>query len=164
MVNAYQRAVDMLNGHLKNKIVQRNDGDYGEFINRMINGTLELTEYENDEVTKINTYLFEGLKSLTSVSFPACTSIGDKAFYNCTSLTDVSFPACTNIGNYAFYGCKSLTSLYFTGSSVPSIASNSFDRISSTATFYVTPSMIDAFKSTSYWSAFASRIVAYEGE
>ena len=139
MVNKYQRAVDMLNSHLKNKIVQSNDGDYGEFINRMINGTLELTEYENDEVTKINTYLFRRCESLTSVSFPVCTSIGE----------------------YAFYGCTALTSLYFTGSSVPSIASNSFNNIPSTATFYVASSMVDAFKSASYWSAFASQIVAY---
>lgn len=105
----------------------------------MINGTLELTEYENDEVTKINTYLFNSRESLTSVSFPACTSIGVQAFYNCSSLT----------------------SLYFTGSSVPSIASNSFSSIPSTATFYVVSSMVDAFKSATYWSAFASRIVAY---
>ena len=142
MVNKYQRAVDMLNSHLKNKIVQSNDGDYGEFINRMINGTLELTEYENDEVTKINTYLFRRFKSLTSVSFPACTTIADNAFGYCTALT----------------------SLYFTGLSVPSIASNSFNNIPSTATFYVASSMVDAFKSASYWSAFASQIVAYEGE
>ena len=205
MVNKYQRAVDMLNSHLKNKIVQSNDGDYGEFINRMINGTLELTEYENDEVTKINTYLFRRCESLTSVSFPVCTSIGAYAFYGCTALTSVSFPACTSIGayafeectaltsvsfpvctsigeyafeecesltsvsfpvctsigEYAFYGCTALTSLYFTGSSVPSIASNSFNNIPSTATFYVASSMVDAFKSASYWSAFASQIVAY---
>ena len=164
MVNKYQRAVDMLNSHLKNKIVQSNDGDYGEFINRMINGTLELTEYENDEVTKINTYLFRRCESLTSVSFPACTSIGEYAFDTCTALTSVSFPVCTSIGEYAFNGCTALTSLYFTGSSVPSIASNSFNNIPSTATFYVASSMVDAFKSASYWSAFASQIVAYEGE
>ena len=183
MVNKYQRAVDMLNSHLKNKIVQSNDGDYGEFINRMINGTLELTEYENDEVTKINTYLFRRCESLTSVSFPVCTSIGAYAFYGCTALTSVSFPACTSIGayafeectaltsvsfpvctsigEYAFNACAALTSLYFTGSSVPSIASNSFNNIPSTATFYVASSMVDAFKSASYWSAFASQIVAY---
>ena len=164
MVNKYQRAVDMLNSHLKNKIVQSNDGDYGEFINRMINGTLELTEYENDEVTKINTYLFRRFKSLTSVSFPACTTIADNAFEECESLTSVSFPACTTIADNAFGYCTALTSLYFTGLSVPSIASNSFNNIPSTATFYVASSMVDAFKSASYWSAFASQIVAYEGE
>ena len=164
MVNTYQRAVDMLNRHLKNKIVQSNDGDYGEFINRMINGTLELTEYENDEVTKINTYLFGRFESLTFVSFPACTSIGAYAFDGCESLTSVSFPVCTSIGEYAFVGCMSLTSLYFIGSSVPSIASNSFAGIPSTATFYVASSTVNAFKSATYWSAFASQIVAYEGE
>ena len=161
MVNKYQRAVNMLNTHLKKKIVQSNDGDYGEFINRMINGTLELTEYENDEVTKINTYLFRRFESLTSVSFPACTSIGEGAFYECESLTSVSFPVCTTIADNAFGYCRALTSLYFTGSSVPSIASNSFNNIPSTATFYVASSMVDAFKSASYWSAFASQIVAY---
>ena len=94
----------------------------------------------------------------------SCTNIGGEAFRECESLTYVSFPVCTSIGTYAFYSCLSLTSLYFTGSSVPSIASNSLYNISSTATFYVASSMIDAFKSASYWSTFASQIVAYEGE
>lgn len=52
MVNKYQRAVDMLNNHLKNKIAQSNDGDYGEIINSKINGTLAITEYENDKKLK----------------------------------------------------------------------------------------------------------------
>lgn len=142
----------MLN--LRKKVVQSNDGDYGEFINCMINETLELTEYENDEVTKINTYLFGRFGSLTSVSFHVYTSIGEGAFYECDSLTSVSFPVCTSIGEGAFGSCSSLTSLYFAGSSVPSLASNSFSNISSTATFYVALSMVDAFKN-------ARQIVAY---
>lgn len=93
--------------------------------------------------------------------FPVCTNIGEEAFLECTSLTSVSFPACINIGDWAFSYCESLTSLYFTGSSVPSISSNSFSNIHSTATFYVVSSMVGAFNNATYWSAFASKIVAY---
>ena len=130
------------------------------YENAYIEGTWPVT-LEDSSIDILGAYAFNGCTALTSVSFPACTSIGEYAFYECTALTSVSFPVCTSIGEYAFNGCTALTSLYFTGSSVPSIASNSFNNIPSTATFYVASSMVDAFKSASYWSAFASQIVAY---
>ena len=124
-------------------------------------GCESLTSVNFPACTNISRSAFYGCKSLTDISFPACTSIGEFAFNDCTSLTSVNFPACTSIGEFAFFNCVSLTSLYFTGSSVPSTNDNSFVLVPSTATFYVASSMVDAFKSASYWSAFASQIVAY---
>lgn len=130
-------------------------GDYA------LGGCFNLTTVNFPVCESVGEEAFEYCESLTDINFPVCTSIGLSAFYSCVSLTSVNFPACTSVGENAFLGCSSLTSLYFTGSSVPSIASGTFSGIPSTATFYVASSMADAFKSASYWSAFASQIVAY---
>ena len=58
-------------------------------------------------------WVFEGCKSLTSVTIPyGVTHIGERAFQDCKSLTSVTIPyGLTHIGGYAFSGCSALTSV-----------------------------------------------------
>lgn len=60
-----------------------------------------------DGVTSIESAVFNGCTSLTSISLPKeVTSIGESAFYGCISLTNISLPdGVTSIGDNAFAQC-----------------------------------------------------------
>ena len=83
-----------------------------------------ITEYSNDNITKIGICAFEECKALTSVDFPNVTSSGGHAFYGCEALTSVNIPNATSLGNYAFEECRALTSVDFPN--VTSIGSYAF--------------------------------------
>ena len=136
------------------------------------NNCLSLTSANFPACTSIGVAAFYGCSSLTSVSFPVCTSIGNSAFGYCTKLTSVSFPACTSIGNNAFNKCYNLISLYLTGSAVCTLSnSNAFASTpiggySTSAgqygNIFVPASLVDIYRSSTNWTYFSSRIVAYE--
>ena len=66
-----------------------------------------------DSVISIGNYTFSGCSSLTSIVIPdSVISIGDSAFRNCSSLTSIEIPdGVTSIGSSVFYYCSSLTSI-----------------------------------------------------
>ncbi len=67
----------------------------------------------NNEITKVGPYVFQGCSSLVSVNLPNCLRIEQRAFPNCTSLSSISFPNCSHVENAAFQDCYSLTSANF---------------------------------------------------
>ena len=75
-----------------------------------------ITEYEDEIVTKIGRSAFKKCSKLTSVSLPSATSIGPYAFEGCSNLTSVSLPSATSIDFIAFQGCNNLTNV-----SLPSV-------------------------------------------
>ncbi len=86
-------------------------------------------------VTSIGDYAFLYCTSLTSITIPdGVTSIGDSAFSYCSSLTCITIPdSVTSIGDDAFGNCSSLTSVTFEGSTPPTIGSEAFDCVTTTA-------------------------------
>lgn len=70
-----------------------------------------------DGVIKIDGYVFEGCKEITSITIPdSVTEIGGWAFHNCQSLTNVNIPEnVTFMGEGAFCDCTSLTSIVIPG-------------------------------------------------
>ena len=117
-----------------------------------------------DSVTSIGDYAFFWCHSLTSVTIGnSVTSIGGYAFYSCTSLTSVTIPdSVTWIGDSAFAGCTSLTSVYCKPTTTPAGGSHMFESNASERKIYVPTASVEAYKSATGWSNYASDIVGYE--
>ncbi len=112
-------------------------------------------------VTSIGNYAFYGRNGLDSVTIPdSVTTIGERAFYGCNGLDSVTIgKSVTSIGNYAFYSCNSLTSVYCKATTPPALGSYVFDVYGSGRKIYVPTESVDAYKSATRWSEYASAIV-----
>ena len=141
-----------------------------------------------NSVTSIGSMAFYNCSSLTSVNIPiGITTINEETFYGCHNLTGVTIPDnVTTIGRYAFAGCFSFTSVTIPDSVItindgafnactslasvtvnattpPALGSNVFDNTpiaSGTGYIYVPTASVNAYKSASGWSNYASRIRA----
>ena len=114
-----------------------------------------------DSVTSIGTNAFYYCTSLTEVTIPnSVTSIGTNAFRNCTSLSSITIPnSVTSIGNNAFYNCTSLSSITVNALTPPTLGTNVFDSTNN-CPIYVPSGSVNAYKSATNWSTYASRIQA----
>ena len=84
------------------------------------------------------------------------TSIENWAFDGCSELNSITIPnSVTSIGNSAFSSCSSLTSITIEATTPPSLSSKMF---SSSPIIYVPDESVDAYKSATNWSSYASQI------
>lgn len=132
-----------------------------------------LTAVSFPNATYIGSYAFQTCSALIAASFPNVTGMGNYTFQNCATLTTANFPKATNIASSAFYGCRSLMSAYFLASSTATLGNASafhntpMSNSTYTGSFgsiYVPASLVDAYKSAAWWSAYKNRITSYEGE
>lgn len=105
-------------------------------------------------------FYMTGLLSL-DLSNTVVTVIDGQAFDGCSSLTYIKLPSTiSTIGNYAFRGCSSLNSLTITAVTPPSLGTDALRNTPSTCPIYVPAESVEAYKTASGWSSFASRIQA----
>jgi hypothetical protein len=111
-------------------------------------------------VTSISNYAFYSCSSLTSIDIPSgVTSISNYAFSQCSGLTSIVIPnSVTSIGEAAFSNCSSLTSITVNAATPPTLGSSVFTW--SNCPIYVPSESVEAYKSASGWSEYASRIQA----
>ena len=116
-----------------------------------------------DGLTSIGDDAFLNCRSLTSVTIPdSVTSIGEYAFYWCTSLRSITIPdSVTSIGSYAFSYCESLKEVYCNPTTPPATKSYVFGGYVPERKIYVPMESVNAYKSASGWSDYASNIVGY---
>ena len=135
-------------------------------------------------VTSIGSQAFEGCSGLTSIDIPSgVTSIGDRTFYDCNSLTSCTIPnsvvsigtsafqncysltsvtipsGVTSIGSQAFVQCTGLTSVTCLATTPPTLDQRAFNTGNS-CPIYVPSASVNAYKTATVWSGYASRIQA----
>lgn len=124
-----------------------------------------ISEIADNILTSVGQSAFRTCSALVMVNFPNVTSTGIAAFYSCSSLSKADFASCVSFGNNSFYGCAALTALILRNSEqVSSIVGNLAGTAIATGTgyIYVPAALVDAYKSTTGWSTYASQIRAIE--
>ena len=113
-------------------------------------------------VTSIGQRTFNNCRSFTSVTIPdSVISIGYRAFYNCFSLS-----ACTigngviSISGQAFFNCSSLSSITVNAATPPELENANAFNNTNDCPIYVPAESLEAYKSATNWSTYASRIQA----
>lgn len=119
-----------------------------------------------NSVTSISEYVFYGCSNLANVTIPSSvTSIDYGAFYNCTSLSSITIPYTVTLISYSvFYNCTSLTSVTVKSSIPPTLGNTAFNNTNQSLVIYVPSGSVDAYKSDSGWSSYASKIQAIPSE
>jgi len=113
----------------------------------------------------IGDYAFNSVNKITSISLPMCKTIGVSAFFSCWAISTVYLPNCSYIDAGAF-GSYTSPKIMYIGLNISTVCrlGNSTAIVPITTTsIYVPSSLIDAYKSATYWSAFSANIFAYEG-
>lgn len=110
------------------------------------------------DVTNIGYQAFYSDSRLTSVTIPnSVTSIGDQAFSKCSMLRSITIPnSVTYIGYNTFYQSKSLETITCTATIPPTLGA--YNDVSSVYAVYVPAESIEAYKTATNWSYYASKI------
>lgn len=116
-----------------------------------------------NSVTHIFYGAFNWCENLTSIEIPnSLTYIGYGAFTYCKSLSSVTIPEnVTSIGDWAFEYCSSLTSVTVNAVTPPTLGDTVFNNTNN-CPIYVPSGSVDAYKTASGWSSYASRIQAIQ--
>lgn len=105
---------------------------------------------------------FKDCSRLQKLDIPACEVIGKSAFKGCSSLTQVTLPVCSFMDLYAFLYCSSLKRITLPSTSVCELAGEGIFRGTpierGNGGIYVTESLVDTYKSASYWSLISTQI------
>lgn len=140
----------------------------------------------SEGITEIETSTFYGCDKLTSIVIPdTVTYIGGHAFRGCTSLVNITLPnnpEYHNISAFSFQDCTSLRTITIPDN-VKTIMTEMFTNctnltiilesttpptiyastLSSGVTSIMVPmASVDAYKTATYWSDYADKIVGYE--
>ena len=81
-----------------------------EFVG-LVEGTY--TQLYNEDVTKVENYVFQNNQSIVSVNFPNAINTGGTAFYDCKNLVSAYFENANYISSYSFRNCIKLESTFF---------------------------------------------------
>ncbi len=117
-----------------------------------------------DSVTSIRGMVFYECDSLTNVTIPdSVVSMEDQVFMYCRSLSSITLPAnISSLGNNVFTACTSLIAVYSKNTTPPSLGYAMFYYCDSQLKIYVPTSSVNAYKSASGWSEYASQIEGYD--
>ena len=136
-----------------------------------------------NSLVNINGDAFRGCSSLTSLNIPSgVTYFGNRAFSNCVNLVSINIPSgvtslplncfancysleeieipsgMTTISSGAFANCSGLTSVTVNATTPPALGTNAFNNTN--CPIYVPSASVNAYKTATNWSSYASRIQA----
>lgn len=115
-----------------------------------------------NSVTSITGGGFTDCYVLKNVIIPnSMITLDDQAFNNCRAFTNVTIPSgVTRIGVSAFSFSTSLTSITVEATTPPTLGIDAFHKTSPSLVIYVPSQSVNAYKTATNWSSFASRIQA----
>ena len=118
----------------------------------------------SNSLTAISQSSFSSCHSLSSITIPdSVTSIGDSAFHYCSAMTTVHIGSgITSIGEAAFQVCSSLRSITIEAVNPPTLGTHALVNTNN-CDIFVPCSSVEAYKQSSYWSEFSSRIKPIAG-
>ena len=118
------------------------------------------------KITSITHSMFQQCYKLLDIDIPnTVTSIAQHAFYLCYALTSITIPSgVTNISNYAFLGCSHLSSVTVLAITPPTSGAQVFNGNASGRKIYVPSESLEAYKTATNWSAYASAIYPIQNE
>ena len=114
--------------NLKEVILPSKMTGIGQYVFSGCSALTSITLSEN--IKSIGSYAFAGCTGITSVTLPkSVNTIGANAFENCTGLKTLEIGSgVTSIGENAFNGCSSLESVTSYATTVPTVATSSFEN------------------------------------
>ena len=108
---------------------------------------------------EIQAGLFSSLSTLKNLTLEE-GKIGVNAFMSCSSLVNVKLgEGVISIGNFAFSGCRSLESITVLAKTPPTLGQSVFFN-NANFTIYVPTESLEAYKTATNWSNYASKIQA----
>lgn len=112
-------------------------------------------------LTSVGNYIFANCSGITNVSITeGLTKLGYAMFNNCKKLSSVVIPSTIEyIGDNAFSYCSGLTSVTCLAENPPELG-GTVVFYKSTCPIYVPSQSVNAYKSATNWSTYASRIQA----
>lgn len=115
-------------------------------------------------VTVINDGTFYHCWNVTSVTLSdSVTTIGEEAFCMCSSISSVTISSSIlTIGNYAFESCTTLSNVTVEAAMPPTLGTDVFKNTKNTLKIYVPAESVNAYKTTSGWSNYSSKIYAIQ--
>lgn len=117
-----------------------------------------------NDIIEIESKAFYKVSGLTSIQLPSTLAkIGISAFGYCGNLTSITIPSSvTEIGGWAFFGCNRINSATILATTPPTLGLSVFTQTSSTYNYpiYVPAQSVEAYKTATNWSEYASRIQA----
>lgn len=115
----------------------------------------------SDNLTVINAGTFSNCR-FTAITLPrSLMTIGNSAFENCSKLTSITIPnTVTSIGSYAFDVCRELVEVVVNPVTPPSLGNYAFYENASGRKIKVPAASLQAYKTATGWSTYASEIVS----
>lgn len=112
-------------------------------------------------ITSIRSNAFTGCSNLLFITIPSSvTSIEGDAFLNCYSLSSITIPErVTSIEANAFKGCGGMRVYHVLPMTPPTLGNaNAFEGIPGDCIIYVPRGSLNAYKTATNWSTYASRM------
>lgn len=119
-----------------------------------------LTTVDLLNVTKIGYKAFSGCDGLIAIDLPNATSIDNATFQDCSALTSIDFSNIASIGAYAFQDDYALKAIYLRSKTMCTCVGD--PALNSSVTIYVPESLINSYKTATYWSKYSSNFKTLE--
>lgn len=109
-------------------------------------------------LTSLPTSMFAYCSSLSKIVYPNnVTAIKQYVQQYCYALSEITIPnGVTSILGYAFDGCHGVKTYYLKPTSPPTLGSNAFRNIQSDCIIYVPVGSLEAYRTATNWSTYAS--------